>query len=59
MREAPAETGGARDVLNQPKRKFIPPETVASMSSAGRRLAIEEIDDVVETMNGPEWTAAL
>src|SRR5215208_7510285 len=34
MRGTPAVAGGARGAWNQPKRTFIPPETVAPVSSA-------------------------
>src|ERR671926_1441747 len=33
MRYTPANAGGARGVRTQPKRTFIPPETVAAVSS--------------------------
>src|ERR1043166_7419003 len=60
MRATPADAGGARGVRTQPKRKFIPRETVALVSSGS--IVFVELDHLDETLVGAvglalEWVA--
>src|SRR5689334_3389942 len=59
MRKTPADAGGARGEGNQPKKSFIPSETVAAVSSVLRLFAVEEVDAVVEAMPRPQRAAAV